>query len=58
MNSKRKCKHHWEPWVTENVEGWLIQPHCTTCNIFGSPDDEKLSRLIMQMVSIRVRVKE
>jgi hypothetical protein len=53
---KKKCKHHWEPWVEEMAEGWSIKPRCKTCHLFGSPEDERLSRLILQMVSIRVRV--
>jgi len=56
MNVK-KCRHHWEPYVTESAEGWLWRPICKTCGIFGSPEDEKLSRLVLQTVSIRVKVR-
>ena len=55
---QEKCKHKvWQPFVTEGAEGWFIAPQCKTCGIFGSPDEAKLSNLIMQMVSIRARVE-
>jgi len=52
-----KCKHRWAPYASEAAEGWLIRPQCRTCGIFGSPEEAKLPDLLLQTVSIRVKVR-
>lgn len=52
-----KHKHHWRPEVHEMAEGWSILPVCRECGLFGSPDDAKLSDLLLQLVQVSVRVR-
>lgn len=57
MGRDKPHKHHWEPYVTDLGEYWALRPRCSQCGMFGATSEARLSNLIMQTVSIRVRVK-